>query len=863
MVKAFLTTFFYLGFYFSFCLAQESIFSGKITDSVTGNYISGAHVFIPNTSYQTYSDSTGTFILPSLPLGYWKLKAFASGFEMKELELKLTKSTEKMDISLDPKTSFAPIQKSISGKKLEKTVALFIATFLGIEDTKNSPQISLVNPEALIFEKKGKEIQVSTEQAVYFQNSETGYLVTTYFEPFILEKENLKPVADYVYFELDPNGKEDREAIRTKQLRLFENSVQYQMIRLLSGETEAFAPAPQPKVFYGDQPGEYKLTFTQPTSATLPNGQQVSFSYTGEELALKSNGAPVYPDQLKIDGEIEPHSPIFYLPSNFEGEKILRLKNLEKTAEGLQERIYVHTDRGYYWPNESILFKAYVRYGNVAFMDDLSKVLHVELLDESGYQILHRVFKIDNGLATGFFTQEKPLTKGNYILKAYTAWSTNYGDDGAFHQPIQILDWDDFPPQTVLEPESTGVSFFSNKQSYGPNEKVVLNILAQDEQGKPIISNLSVAVLDLNQTQPLREPQGFSEALALQKPSLDLESFANESEFGITLEGMVYDLDQRPIVSDVELLINGLEEKIELKTGQDGRFTLPDRQFEGEFEVAMKATSREGRTSKSLEIQSFGVDITLPRFDYPKPVIASNNFLSKEEIASGLGMDEILMEEAIIESTRESKVGPMPYGAPSNVIDPSQFRLNGDTQQFLYFLASKVPGMRVGGTPLSVSFRGGEPLVMINGIPAALAGTPVIDVLSRINVFTIERVEVVRGLVPTIGDQGRNGVISIITKTGAAYDEAIMANMNAFQSFKFEGFPSAEELKKQIEAVNMPGQIQRPVLYWNPNLVTKESNLSERIEFMTGKVAGPMWIEIRGISEFGEPIYGRFLINGN
>lgn len=839
--------------------AQKSLFFGEIKNQVTGESIPGAHVFIPNTSYQTYSDSSGRFLLPNLALGYWKVKAFAIGFTMKELEVNLKNSREKQDISLSPDTSFAPLQQSLSSKKFEKRIELFKTSFLGKNYSKAPDQIVLVNPEALIFEKKGKETQVSSLEAIYFQNLETGYLVTSYFQPFILER-GTEPLADYAYFELEAKTAQDREAIRLKQLALFENSLEYQMVQLLSGQTKGFNPSPDPKVYYGETSGEYKLTFNQPSITTLPNGESVSISYSGEEVYLKSNGALVNPDQLKIQGEIEPHSPVFYLPSNFEGEKIIQLKNLEKTAEGMQERIYVHTDRGYYWPNETILFKAYVRYGNVTFADELSKVLHVELLDDTGYPISHQVFRIENGLATGYLTQEKPLTKGNYILKSYTAWSTNYGENGVFHQPIQILDWDDFPTNIELESVSNGISFFSDKQTYGPNERVVLNILAQNNEGKPLTANLSVAVLDLNQTQAFEEPFPISEALTLQKSTLDLNSFTNESEFGITLEGIVYDLDQRPIRSNVELLINGFEEKVELKTESDGRFTLSNQQFEGSFEIAMKATSREGqgRNSKTLEIKSFGQGITLPQFDYRKSVLADNNFLSKEDILLELGEGEILLEEAVIESTRERKTGAMPYGSPSNVVDPSTLNLNGDTQQFLFLLSSQIPGMTVGGTPLAVSFRGGEPLVMINGVPAALAGTPVIDVLSRINVFGIERVEVVRRLVPTLGDQGRNGVISIITKTGKAYDEAIQANMNAFQSFQFKGFPTNEELL----SINQLDQLPTPVLYWNSNLITRESNLSERIEFTTNNQAGPMWLEIRGMTDMGEPIYGRFLLNG-
>ena len=842
--------------------AQSSDFSGNIVDEITGDPVAGAHIFVPSTSYQAYTDSSGNFIMPEMPLGFWQIKFFHPNFHSSTADIIIEKSQTNQNYQLRPLTDFAPIPQELSKKKREKYTELFIKVFLGLKD--NDSPVLLVNPEVLLFEETGKKVKVSASEAIFFRNLESGYLVTSYFEPFHLNESKVSLKADYTYFEIEQLTSQAKQATRSTQMALFENSIENQMVRLLSGETANFNPEPQPKVYYGDNPGEYKLIFTNPTQLTLPNSKKVTFSYSGEYVSVKSNGALVHPEELQISGEIEEKSPVLLLPSNFEGEKIIRLKNLERTAEGMQERIYLHTDRGYYWQNEPIFFKAYIRYGDVAFADELSKVLHVELLDDAGKLISHRVFRIENGLSQGVLEPKDMLNQGNYVLKAYTAWSTNYGEDGVFFQPLQIIGLENFPPSRTLKDISQGVSFFSDKQNYGPNEEVGINIMVRDDKGNPINANLSVAVLDLNQTQPSSEPQGIMEALELKKPDLSSKNFLIDSEFGFSLIGKIYDQDGKPIRGSAELLLNGLEDRVQTATGSDdGAFMLSDRQFEGSFEIAMKATPRDGnvRSSKSLEIKRFGEEIKIPEFEYPKTILAENTFLSKQEIISGMQGGEVLMEEAVIESTRERKEGPVPYGTPDNIVDPSELQLNGDSQQFLFLLASKIPGMQVGGTPTAVKFRGGEPLVMINGIPAALAGTPVIDVLARINVFAIDRVEVIRRLVPTLGDQGRNGVISIFTKTGKEYEEAIMANMNSFQSFSIEGFPKKEWLLEKIKKATDTNQTQRPVLYWNPNLISTENTLSQKILFTTGNQAGPIWLEIKGITNFGEPVYGHFVLN--
>jgi hypothetical protein len=281
--------------------------------------------------------------------------------------------------------------------------------------------------------------------------------------------------------------------------------------------------------------------------------------------------------------------------------------------------------------------------------------------------------------------------------------------------------------------------------------------------------------------------------------------------------------------------------------------------------LSVQAVSREGIPIKniSLEVKNYPVQTERLQFSFPSAQIQEVIPLTPEELQKGMAEGEILMEEAVIETNREKKFGPMPYGFPDNVIEVEDLILNGDPLQFLNRLASRVPGMTVGGTPTAVKFRGGEPLVLINGIPARLAGEPVINILSTINVFAIDKVEVVKRLIPTLGDQGRNGVISIFLKTGLDYDKAMEERLNSFQLFKFDGLrrnQSFGELMK-IQEENPILKGIKPTLYWNPTLVTDRFSQSKSVEFKTGETAGPIWVEIRGISETGEILTGSFLIN--
>ena len=53
----------------------------------------------------------------------------------------------------------------------------------------------------------------------------------------------------------------------------------------------------------------------------------------------------------------------------------------------------------------------------------------------------------------------------------------------------------------------------------------------------------------------------------------------------------------------------------------------------------------------------------------------------------------------------------------------------------------------------------------------------------------------------------------------------------------------------------------RPTLFWNPSITNDGSRLSIPIEFWLNEKEGPILVEVRGITELGEPIYGTFLLN--
>jgi hypothetical protein len=851
--------------------AQTSRITGTVTDAVSGQPLQDVHVFIPNTTFQAFTDSLGAFLISNIPEGKWSIEVWGQGWATHREAISLKAGMPRnLGIKLPQNTSLDPVPMEVAKSQRAKILELVLQAFIGPDFEKRG--VTLLNPDKLKFEQLGdNSLRVYSQGAIFFSNGETGYLVSVYFSPFVLGSgEEIQ--ASYSYFELAAEERE-KTTRREKRMEIYNQSPQRFLSQLMTGSLTGFDKNPNPEVSFAESSGDYYLSFAKPLSVKLPDGTQGTLDYLGEKLEVKLNGAPVMEEDLLLTGGLLSRNPIFSLPSNFNADKLIKLANLEKTAETMQERIFVHTDRKHYWSGENLYFKAYFNYVNPLLSAELSEVLHVELLDSAGYPLLHQVFKIQGGLSSGYLQLPDLGSSENILLRAYTAWGQNYANVD-FFLPIQILGPMNQPEPTKLRSEAVGVGVFSDKQIYQGGEQVKLNIMAFDASGNPVNANLSVSVLDLNQAVALPDGQLMKESFGSKTAWSKIENFYSQPEKDFSLQGQLLDRAGEPVEGTLKAFVNGYTDVRSLKSDKAGRFELPNSNFGSEFEIALQAVDREARPVKdiSLELKRYPSKRLPDSIEFP--AVVSRGIKPPPELVKvrPMEMGEVLMEEAVIETKRENSIGPMIYGYPDKVVETKDLFLTGSPLQFLYALASRVAGMTVGGNPPAVRLRGGEPLVLINGVPANTVGgmmlsggggRTVYDVVNGLDMFLIEKVEVIRRLVPQYGDQGTNGIISIFLKTGLDRANAIEANMNNYSLFKLKGYPDSglfEELEKARVADPLLSAY-KPTLYWNPTLIAEESRLAQQVEFYLNPKSGPIYIEIRGITDLGVPVFGSFILN--
>ncbi len=108
-------------------------------------------------------------------------------------------------------------------------------------------------------------------------------------------------------------------------------------------------------------------------------------------------------------------------------------------TRGVQEKVFVHTDKPDYLAGEIIWFKIYCVDASTHTPLDLSKVCYVDVLDKDDRFVLQGKIGMKEGEGKGSFYLPLTLNSGNYKLRAYTNWMKNFGPGYFFEQPVTII----------------------------------------------------------------------------------------------------------------------------------------------------------------------------------------------------------------------------------------------------------------------------------------------------------------------------------------------------------------------------------------------------------------------------------------
>ncbi len=113
---------------------------------------------------------------------------------------------------------------------------------------------------------------------------------------------------------------------------------------------------------------------------------------------------------------------------------------LKKT---IAEKIYLQLNSSVFTKDNTIWFKAIVTNSMNHTPSLLSGVLHVELIGPNEKMVETKTIKIQGGTGDGFFELSQAYPTGVYLIRAYTAWNKNFGNDFFFKEYIRVFNASD------------------------------------------------------------------------------------------------------------------------------------------------------------------------------------------------------------------------------------------------------------------------------------------------------------------------------------------------------------------------------------------------------------------------------------
>ena len=103
------------------------------------------------------------------------------------------------------------------------------------------------------------------------------------------------------------------------------------------------------------------------------------------------------------------------------------------------QKLYLLTDREFYFTGDTLWFAAYLVQGDSNIPASESCNLYVDLIDAEGKIVKNELFLIQNGLGQGWLAlSDSTELEGNFLLRAYTDYLKNFGNDAFFTKTIRI-----------------------------------------------------------------------------------------------------------------------------------------------------------------------------------------------------------------------------------------------------------------------------------------------------------------------------------------------------------------------------------------------------------------------------------------
>jgi hypothetical protein len=282
---------------------------------------------------------------------------------------------------------------------------------------------------------------------------------------------------------------------------------------------------------------------------------------------------------------------------------------ISKTAKYISsrptEKVYLHFDKPYYAIGDTIWFKAYVTMLNHQ-PSTLSKIVYVEVLSSGDSLVQSLKIQVNNGVAIGNIPlPQYGVKKGNYRVRAYTAWMRNFDGDYFFNKNITV-------GNAIDNELITNTSFTSSEKN--DLTKINARIVYKDETGAPYSNKKVSWKIETDTDKPLKgkgttDNNGvlnisFEGAKALALSSRNLETVIDRGS-------------KKPLASlfplkyaDPNIDVQFFPEGGELVSGVRGRIAFKAIKGDGlGVDIKGTVTDNTGKSIADIKTQNLGMGV--------------------------------------------------------------------------------------------------------------------------------------------------------------------------------------------------------------------------------------------------------------
>jgi len=694
--------------------------SGVVKDGRSGKSIEGAEIFINNSSWRGVSGEDGSFLMDGIHSGIFELVVYKKGYEIFQSNLRIQNGKAyRLNLELTQNHKSKSV-KVIEDDAWKGNLLRFKKELIGVDDA--SDEYKLGNTQSLQFTMSGNSLIAKSADPLRIENLKLGIILQVYLLHFKSDQ-NGSDIKTLVSFHWMKSGDHlQQSSFEISRLKAYWGSLRHFLQSLVAHETDLDGfvirnsmnkvISPSGLVTNGLVEGYYNIDFTNALTVSFRENH-VSIVNDSKLFEANEYGLPLSMSSISITGAMKESGLANKLPINyFPSFAIPNQEVFWKNYPWLQEKIYLQTDRDYYYPGETLWHKAYLSYLDPAFTDSLSTTLYVDLFSPELKPVDSKKYAIKEGVAWGDILLNDTLPSGQYYLRAYTNWMRNFGDSSLFVKTVPILAvnenivWNEKEDAQVSEE----IKVEADKEQYKARQEVKLKLTVTDENGNPLKANLSIAVTDGVESVPLSQ-NSITSFNSFGFPSVDDRShyfsqIIHPMEQGVTIRGVVKNGKGNPIPANVEI-VNAEDELLTLSTNDQGVFMASGFDYEDSIVLAIMAYAKKNRRQVD-SVHLLPREIPTLNVKSPTFALEFRKFDALQRIQNTYQLDDaILLQEVVVKSTSLAKKEPnlqtLDYGTPDHTVKGDDIRFVG--RNLLVGLKGRVPGLQVIEAQDGISIR--------------------------------------------------------------------------------------------------------------------------------------------------------------